>query len=49
MRRIMRAMWARPEGDVYFNFLIELAEDRYHPIKREAAKLRIADSGEFRV
>ena len=42
-------MLARPEGDVHLNILVELAEDRNHPVKREAAKLRVADTGKFGV
>ena len=42
-------MLARAEGDVDFNIFVELAENRNHPVKREAAKLGITDAGEFRV
>ena len=49
LRHRMCAIRARAEGDVHFNVLVELAEKRNHPVKREAAKLRIADAGELRV
>jgi hypothetical protein len=42
-------MLARTEGNVHLHILNELAKDRDYPIEREAAKLGIADSSEFRV
>jgi hypothetical protein len=43
----VRAVLARPEGHVNLNILVELAEDRNHPVEREPAKPRVADAGEF--
>jgi len=47
-RSIPRVL-ARFERNGHLDLLIELAEDRNHPVKREAAKLRVADAREFRV
>ena len=47
-RRIMHAVLARPESDVHLNVLVELAEDRNHPVKREPAKLGVARYGKIR-
>jgi hypothetical protein len=40
-------MFARLEGNGHLDILIELAEDGNHSIKRETAKLRIANAGKF--
>ena len=34
----------RMEGDIYLNVLIELSQNRYHPVKGEAVKFRVADA-----
>lgn len=44
-----RAVLARTEGDVYHNILIEFAKDRNHPVEREPAKLRVAETRKFGV
>jgi len=49
MRRIMRATVARAEGDIHLHILVELAEDRDHPVEREPAKLGVANAREFGV
>jgi len=45
----IRAVLARPEGDIDLNLIIELAEDRNHPVEGKPAQLGVADTGEFRV
>lgn len=42
-------MLARLESDVYLNILIEFAEDRNHPVEREAAKMCVTDVREFEI
>lgn len=34
----------RLKGYGHFNVFIELAENRYHPVKTEAGKFRVADA-----
>jgi len=39
----------RREGHVDLHFLVELAENHDHPIKRETAKLGVVNAREFRM
>jgi hypothetical protein len=42
-------MPARTEGHIHLDILVELAENRNHPVEREPPKLCIADAREFGV
>jgi hypothetical protein len=48
-RRVAGDMPARFERNGHLDLLIELAEDRNHAVKSEAAKLRVANTRKFRV
>src|SRR5712692_4691977 len=48
-RSVPRDMLARFERNGHLDLLIELAEDRNHAVKSEAAKLRVANAREFGV
>jgi len=49
MRGRVRAVLARRKGDIHFNIFVELAENADEPVEREAAQLRVADAGKFRM
>ena len=43
------SLLADSEGDVNLNILIKFTKNRNHPVKREPAKLGVANTGEFGV
>ena len=49
VRPIASFVTTRMEGGTHLNVLIELSKNRYHPVKGEAVKFRVADARKLRM